>query len=337
MRKVFFIVLLVSLCCVSCKLTPTRLVGKAQGTYYSIVYYDARHRNLQPQVDSLLAAFDLVASLWVDSSELCQFNRCADSMEVSECMADLFEKSMSISALTGGAFDCRVAPLVSAYGFARSNRRDLTQQDIDSLMVLCQAPVWLSKGSDGRKVLHKANAASRLDFNAIAQGYSVDLLCDMLQTYGIGSFIVDVGGEVRSAGAKPDGTPWSVGVERPAEDREDAREVDVAIPLVDCSIVTSGSYRKYYEKDGMRFSHTIDPATGRPVSHTTLSASVIDDKAWRADALATAFMVMGYERATAWLAAHSDIDKVYFIYDDNGENARRATPAFQRLIDDFDE
>ena len=309
--------------------SPIRLLGEAQGTYYSVVYYDSQNRDLSPQIDSLLDVFDLTASLWVDSSEICRFNRVEDSLEVSPIFADLFQKSMAINQETDGCFDCRIAPLVSAYGFARSNRRDLTTVQLDSLLRLCHSRVWLDTLADGRYIVHKELSGAMLDFNAIAQGYSVDMLCDMLSSYGITSFLVDVGGEVRSCGYKHDGTPWKVGIERPADNKEDGRDVDVAIPLTDESVVTSGSYRKYYEKDGIRYSHTINPFTGTPVAHTTLSTSVVDKEAWRADALATAFMVMGCEEGRAWLQRHPYVREAYFIYDDNGVLGHYATPQFE--------
>lgn len=320
----------------SCRPTvsePIRLTGNAQGTYYSISYYDHQMRDFTPQVDSLLHAFDLTASLWVDSSEICRFNDATDSLVVSDMFADLFQKSMAISRETDGCFDCRIAPLVKAYGFARTNRRDLSQSAIDSLVALCHSRVWLDTLPNGIIVIHKENAGAMLDFNAIAQGYSVDLLCEMFGRRGVEHYLVDVGGEVRGKGHKNDGTLWKVGIERPALSKNDSRIVEVAIPLSDESVVTSGSYRKYYEKNGVRFSHTINPFTGLPVAHTTLSTSVIDKEAWRADALATAFMVMGYKDAQDWIRRNPHVKEAFFIYDDNGEYRHYATPDFQKRID----
>lgn len=335
--RVVLMAIIVMLLGVACsgsdKEMPFRLSGEAQGTYYSVVYYDNLHRDFQPQIDSILDDFDLTASLWVDSSEICKVNESAMPMKVSERFADIFQKSMMIWSETDGCFDCRIAPLVSAYGFARSNRMELTDVQRDSLLALCHSRVWLDTMADGTIVLHKELPEARLDFNAIAQGYSVDMLCDFLLGQGLSAFLVDVGGEVRTVGHKPNGKPWTVGIERPASDRADGRVVDVAVALSDLSIVTSGSYRKYYEKDGIRYSHTIDPFTGMPVAHTTLSVSVVDGFAWRADALATAFMVMGYERAKEWLAKHTDVSEAYFIFDDNGANGYYATEAFQKRLE----
>ena len=186
--------------------------------------------------------------------------------------------------------------------------------------------------SDGRLI--KECPATELDFNAIAQGYAVDLLAAMLERYGITNYLVDVGGEVIARGGKPDGSPWRVGIERPAADSISAPEVQTAVALHDAAIVTSGSYRKYYERDGVRYSHTIDPATGRPVLHSLLSVSVVDSLCWRADAMATAYMVMGLDKAKQFIATHPNgpgTAAVYFIYDSCGTMTTYETPSFKKL------
>ena len=131
------------------QLQTTRLSGRAQGTYYAIAYIDPQQRNLQPQVDSLLDAFDLTASLWQDNSEIVRFNNSADSLQVSTTFADLFEKSQYVSVMTEGAFDVRIGALVAAYGFARSQRQDMTEKQVDSLLTLCRSRVWIDTATDG--------------------------------------------------------------------------------------------------------------------------------------------------------------------------------------------
>ncbi|MBQ4376464.1 MAG: FAD:protein FMN transferase [Bacteroidales bacterium] len=311
---------------------PVRLAGKAQGSYYSIIYYDKNQRDFKQSIDSLLDDFDLTASLWVDSSEICRVNRATEPIEVSPRFADLFQKSMQIHDLTDGCFDCRIGPLVSAYGFARKQQQDLSDSDRDSLLQLCHGKVWLDTSNSGIITLHKQYPQSALDFNAIAQGYSVDLVCDFLVSKGVKRYLVDIGGEVRTSGKKPDGQEWNVGIERPAADKRDERTVEIAVPITDQSIVTSGSYRKYYEKDGLRYSHTIDPYSGTPVQHSTLSASVVDSTAWRADALATAFMVMGLERGIEWMKQHPEITEVFLIYDNGDGLQHYSTPQFKERI-----
>ncbi|MCR4828296.1 MAG: FAD:protein FMN transferase [Bacteroidales bacterium] len=313
--------------------TPIKLVGEAQGTFYNITYYDSEQRDLQGAIDSLLADFDLTASLWVDSSLLCRVNRNEDSV-LNALFSDLLEKSIMMNQFTEGCFDCRVGQLVRSYGFGNGPRTALSDNQIDSLLAICQQPVAMVETQEGI-VLRKANPATALDFNAIAQGYAVDMVCRFLEQRGISNYLVDIGGEVVAHGCKADSSLWLVGIERPADNRYSAPEIEKAITLKDCSVVTSGSYRKYYQKDGLRYSHTIDPSTGRPVQHTLLSVSVVDTAAWRADALATAFMVMGLERAQTFIAAHpydSGTQAVFFIYSTPDGYATYATPAFEKLI-----
>ena len=173
------------------------------------------------------------------------------------------------------------------------------------------------------------------DFNAIAQGYTVDLLAQLYDTLGIQSYLIDVGGEVIARGTKPDGSPWTVGIERPSENKYSNREIETAIALCNQSVVTSGNYRKYYEHDGVRYSHTLNPSTGQPVNHSLLSVSVISRHSWYADAMATAFMVMGLDQSLQFIQQHPDnpdIQAVFFIYNDHGQYRTHATQAFQSLI-----
>ena len=307
---------------------PIQLQGEAQGTYYSISYYDSQRRDLQPQIDSLLSAFDQTASLWVDSSLLQRINANITDT-VDPLFADMFDKSQQISRYTDGAFDVRIGRLVQVWGFSFKQREEPDSATIAGLLAAAHADVEIIDGH-----ISKTNPATEIDFNAIAQGYSVDMLAAMFDSLGIANYLIDVGGEVIARGCKPDGKPWRVGIERPAVDSISQPVIQTAIALRNASVVTSGSYRKYYEKDGMRYSHTIDPSTGRPVEHTLLSVSVVEQSAWLADAMATAYMVMGLDHARAFIDAHPDgpgTDAVLFIYDDGGTLKEYATKGFKKL------
>lgn len=308
---------------------PTRLVGEAQGTYYSILYLDPRQRNLQPQVDSLLADFDQTASLWVDSSLLRRVNSNATT-RINPLLADLYRLSDSIRRYTDGAFDVRIGRVVQAWGFSFRQREEIDPHTLDSMLLAARCDITLQ----GDSIIIKQCPATELDFNAIAQGYSVDLMARHLESLGIENYLIDIGGEVVSRGTKSDGTPWRIGIERPAENRYSEPIVQTTIAVRDKAVVTSGSYRKYYEKEGVRYSHTIDPATGRPVTHSLLSVTVVDNDCWLADAMATAYMVMGLERAKQFIAAHPNgpgTEAVMFIYDDGGQLKSYATPGFANL------
>ena len=310
-----FFLCLAALIASGCSQQPVHFFGEAQGTYYSIQYYDRHGRDLQPQVDSLLHAFDLTASLWVDSSLLRRLNaNTTDSVDA--LFTALLEHSLTINAYTGGAFDPRIGRIVQAWGFSFRQQKEPDSTELATMLRAARGSVSIDNGR-----LIKEDPATELDFNAIAQGYAVDLLAAMLERYGITNYLIDVGGEVIARGGKPDGSPWRVGIERPSADSISAPVVERAVELRDNAIVTSGSYRKYYERDGIRYSHTIDPATGRPVQHSLLSVSVVDSLCWRADAMATAYMVMGLDSAKRFIAAHPNgpgTKEVYFIYDSCG-------------------
>ena len=307
---------------------PIRLAGEAQGTYYSILYRDPQGRNLQGQVDSLLAEFDQTASLWVDSSLLRRVNANGTDT-VSPLFADLLAKSLDICRYTDGAFDVRVGRLVQAWGFSFRQREEPDSSTLEALLLAARGGIALEE----EKIV-KEIPETELDFNAIAQGYTSDLVARMFDSLGIEDYLIDIGGEVVARGSKAGGKPWMVGIEKPAADRYSAPVVQTAVALRDMALVTSGSYRKYYEKDGVRYSHTIDPGTGRPVEHSLLSVSVVEKECWLADAMATAYMVMGLDSAKAFIAAHPGgpgTGAVLFIYDDGGRLATYATPEFNAL------
>lgn len=292
-----------------------KLNGKAQGTYYSIIYYDKEGRDLQGEIDSLLKDFDMTASLWEDESLIRRVNENRDSV-VNEDFVELVEMSQEMHKYSNGAFDCTVGKLVNAWGFGFSKREEMSDKVIDSLRQYVGVQPIIIRNNSGIAIVRKATPESTIDFNAIAQGYSTDMVSRFLESKGIENYLVDIGGEVYAKGCKPDSSSWTVGIERPAENKYSSPEVEMSIELRDQSVVTSGNYRKYYEKDGVRYSHTIDPKTGRPVEHSLLSVSVVDKSAWRADALATAFMVMGLEKAKAFIKEHPEdsMEKVIFIY-----------------------
>lgn len=310
------------------------LSGETQGTFYSIIYYDAQARNMQHEIDSILDAFDMSCSLWKEESLLRRINR-GETDSLDYILERMFCHSAQINLYTEGAFDCAIGELVRTWGFAFDSMQDVSPERISEL----QAKAALSRDysiektdSSSRLVYHKG---SEYNFNAIAQGLVVDIIADFFNRNGIESYLINVGGEIIAKGTKPDGSHWKVGIEKPAKDKDSNPEVELAIRLDNMSVVTSGNYRKYYEKDGTRISHTIDPNTGCPVTHALLSVSVVSLESWFADAMATAFMVMGLEKSLKFIADHPDnpdIQAVFFIYDDNGEYKDHSTPAFEKLI-----
>jgi len=335
MKKIFFIFLIITTI-ISCKqnksLKLVKFVGEAQGTYYAITYYSETGESLQNQIDSILKEFDLIASLWEPNSTICKINR-SDSLAIADSVfIDLFNKSVSISKITNGYFDFTVGQLVNAWGFGFEGRTKLDKQKVDSLLKYVGYKNVEIK--DGKII--KTNPNIKIDFNAIAQGYSVDIIAKFLRDKGIENYLVDVGGEVLGAGKKPDGSMWTVGIEKPSENANSERILKAKINLFDKAIATSGNYRKYYEENGIRYSHTIDPKTGYPVKHSLLSVTVLANECWEADAYATAFMVMGLEKSLDFINKNNKIE-AFFIYTDNKGNIKTySTNGIKQLIEELE-
>lgn len=312
----FLFLISVLLFSLSCKkeIHPVKLFGEAQGTYYAITYYDEQMRNFQPELDSLFKAFDLSASVYVKGSVISRFNRNDTSAVADTTFTVIFNRAMEVSEHTGGAFDITVMPLVNAWGFGYTDRSKVDSAKVDSLLKLVgYQRIKLMNGK-----LIKEDTAMMIDYNAIAQGYTCDVIGGFLEAKGIQNYLIDVGGEVFGMGQKPDGSSWVVAIEKPAEDATSGREIQITVPLRDKALATSGNYRKYFEEGGHKYSHTINPATGYPVEHSLLSVSVLATDCMTADAYATAFMVFGLEKTKAFLQANTGLE-AYLIYDDHGE------------------
>ena len=314
----------------SCKeVEPTHIIGEAQGTYYSILYYDSLNRNFKRDIDSILKDFDQSVSLWVANSILSRVNRNDTTVILDKYFIDNFNLSEKISKRTNGAFDVTVSPLVEVWGFGYENRTSVDKHIVYSLLPLIN---YRNIKMENGKII-KADPRMKIDFNAIAQGYSADVVGNFLETKGIKNYLIDIGGEVKAKGEKYGGKPWKIGIEKPAADKNSERTIKAIITLKDKSVATSGSYRKYFEENGVRYSHTIDPKTGYPVQHSLLSVSVIANNTAVADAYATAFMVMGYKKALDFVEADTSLE-AFFIWSDSltGNYKTFATEGFEKYI-----
>jgi thiamine biosynthesis lipoprotein len=328
MNRLFIVLLIFIYACGNqTRVEPVRLAGEAQGTYYSVIYYDSLQRNFQPQIDSLLTAFDQSVSLWVPGSVLSRVNR-NEEVVPDKYFIDNFNLSMQVAKETDGAFDPTVGSLVRAWGFGFDASRKVDSRIVDSIL---QFTGYHRVRIDSGKLV-KNDERTTIDFNAIAQGYSVDLVGTFLEARGIENYLVDIGGEVKARGVKPDGSFWKIGIEKPARQKNDERELKEIIVLKNKSVATSGSYRKFYEKDGVRYSHTVDPKTGYPVQHSLLSVSVVADNTALADAYATSFMVMGLERSKQFLRLHPELDAFFIYADDQGNYRTYATEGFKKYV-----
>lgn len=288
--------------------------GTTQGSYYSIIYYDEQNRDFSGDFDSIFREIENTLSLWDENSMISRVNRNDESVVLNQIFIDNFNYAMRAAELSEGYFDPTVGPLVSAWGFHFKDGVEMTPEIVDSLKQF--VGYHKIKIEDGKVI--KENPDMTLDFNAVAQGYTTDMIGDFLLLNGVENFLVDVGGEILAMGNKPNGDLWKVGIEKPAEDKDAERIVQEIVELKDKSIVTSGNYRKYVERNGKRYSHSIDPNTGFPAANNMLSATIIcDDTSW-ADCLASICMLVGMERAKEILATQEGV-KAFFIYEEEGE------------------
>ena len=280
-----------------------RISGQTMGTTYRVVVASPPSalvaERLQQQVDQLLEKINDQMSNYRPNSELSRFNS-SDSIDwqpVSAELALVVAEAQQISRNTNGRFDATVGPLVILWNFGPNRHQDQVPSDDDINQELQRTGFQHIAVRTDPPALKKDQPDIELDLSAIAKGYGVDQVAELLLQQSDGAFLVEIGGEVRTSGHKPDGTAWKVGIESPLENR---RDIQRAVPLSDVALATSGDYRNYFEQNGKRFSHTIDPSTGRPVSHQLASASVLSDRCMTADAIATSLMVMGPDEGYNW-------------------------------------
>ncbi len=242
---------------------------------------------------------------------------------------DVFQLAMDVSRETNGAFDITVAPLVNAWGFGFKSGEKPTAKQVDSLrQIIGYQKVSLVDGK-----IRKQDPRMMLDCSAIAKGYGTDVVANFLRSRGVKNFMVEIGGEIVTCGVNPSRVPWKVGVIKPTDDSLNvSHEVQTVLNVTDIAMATSGNYRRFYYKDGKKFAHTIDPASGYPVQHNILSATVLAKTCATADAYATSFMVLGLDGARKVLERHPEL-MAYFIYDDGqGNNAVWFSPSLKDKI-----
>ncbi|MCX6333456.1 MAG: FAD:protein FMN transferase, partial [Bacteroidia bacterium] len=303
----------------SCKKKPeySNFTGTAQGTTYSIVFENSDQRNpldLRTEVENILYDFDMSLSLYKDSSILSRINRNEDAVP-DKFFTEVFKRSAEISRLTSGAFDVTVGPLVRAWGFGPDEHRDFSEARIDSLLQL----VGMNKVELVNGRIRKADPRISLDFNAIAQGFSVDVIARYFNDLGIKSYLIEIGGEVRVKGVRGS-SMWRIGIDRPVDNNMvPGNDLEAVIEIKDRSLATSGNYRKFYVENGIKYSHTIDPKTGYPAKNQLLSATILASDCATADGIATACMVMGKEKSIEFLDLHPEFEG-YFIYSDESGN-----------------
>ncbi|HEX5669303.1 MAG TPA: FAD:protein FMN transferase [Chitinophagaceae bacterium] len=289
--------------------------GAAQGTSYNITYLAGAYSNYRQSIDSIFNQIDQSLSTYIPGSIISRVNRNDPTVLVDDHFTNVFFRSIEISENTKGMFDVTVAPLVNAYGFGPNKKQSLDKVRVDSLL----DNVGYKKVRLENRKLIKESPEVMLDFNAIAQGYTVDVLASFLESKGIHNYLIELGGEIRAKGEKLDGDQWTIGVEQPEESPVDGISLNTKIGLQNKSLATSGNYKKFYVERGNKYTHIINPITGLPAKSNLLSATVIAGDCMTADAYATAFMVMGLDSSKKFLLDHKELGlDFFFIYDDRG-------------------
>ncbi len=313
---------------------PTvRFTGSTMGTGYDLKLIPAGGRvipaGFQSQVEAQLAQINRAMSTYDPESELSRFNRHpgTDWVAVSPALQSIVAEALRISDLSNGAFDITVGPLVNLWGFGPEPRRDTVPTDAEIAQARERVGYWHLQAREQPPALKKARADLYLDLSAIAKGYGVDRLAQLAEAAGIVNYLVSIGGEIRAKGHNGRGQPWTIAVEKPVVGQ---RTVERLIRPGDHSVSTSGNYRNFFEHNGQRYSHLINPQTGQPVVQSLASVTVISDQAMIADATATTLMAAGSD--TGWeLATRHHLAAFFIVVSPNGFE-ERYTPEFERYL-----
>jgi thiamine biosynthesis lipoprotein len=302
--------------------------GRTMGTTYHIIYFDAKERDFRESVDSLLAVFNQSVNTYLEEAEITRFNTGHSLRFNLPFFLPVLERSREIAAASHGAFDPTVMPLVNAWGFGPAEPMHPDSVAIDSILQF----VGMDKVRFNDDSIWKSDPRVQLDFSAIAKGYGVDVVADFLKDQGVRNLFVEIGGEVVTAGTNiNEKRAWRVGILHPNSTQDNQHFIAFA-ELKDKGLATSGNYFNYRIENGKKFSHTIDPDTGYPVQREILSASVFAKDCMTADAWATAFMVMGHERAITLLNSLNDIEAFLTYSNKDGSIGTFSTPGIEQAL-----
>lgn len=305
--------------------------GVAFGTTYHITYKGTE--DLQKEMEAEMEKFNTSLSTYSNTSTISRFNQSGTEpfdLGKDPWMLKMVQESLHFSELSNGAFDITVGPLVNLWGFGPKAKSDPTQAKIDSIKTFVGYKLLKLENNQ----LTKLDSRIQLDCGAIAGGYASDIIAEFLQKQGIKDYMVEIGGEVVLHGRNPDGNKWRIGINKPVDDSTSINnEIEKRLLITDKALSTSGNYRSFYVKDGKKYAHTIDPKSGYPVQHSLLSATIIANDCFTADALATACMVVGVDSAMTLIESLSNVE-AFFIYNDGGpENKFKFTSGFEAYLD----
>ena len=308
----------------------THLQGSTMGTTYNVKYSpidtvdDAvMHR----RIDDILIRVNRLMSTYDPDSELSRFNQFRSTVpfELSPQTLFVMHEAQRLSALTQGALDVTIGPVVNLWGFGPTKRPEVIPTQAQIQQVLQQ--VGVDKLVLDNTTAIKLNPDLYVDLSPIAKGYAVDAVVEALLAQGVTSYLVEIGGEMRVAGTKVDGQRWRIAIEKPVTNERILQRI---IEIGDKGIATSGDYRNYYEQDGVRYSHLIDPLNGMPVAHNLVSVTVVHSSTMTADGLATALMIAGADEAKA-IAEYNQL-AVLLITMQNGEYVEWVSSQFDQWV-----
>jgi thiamine biosynthesis lipoprotein len=309
------------------EMKPYTIKGLAQGTDYTIVYYAKDSVATKSDIDSLLAEIDQSMSLYQKGSLINQFNAAEKQIKTDRFLNDVLKRSFEINADTKGLFDITVASLVQAWGFGpKATINEPSETEIKSLLsCIGMQNLKLENG-----ILIKTKPCIQIDLNGIAQGYSVDLIADYLTKKGIKSYVAELGGEIRIAGPKPDGTPMKIGIEGPDEHNEPAIR-HIAL-LNQGAITTSGNYRRFHQSGKKKITHLIDAKTGYPLENEMISVTVYAADAITADGYDNALMGMHLNEALKFIAERKNLEAYFVYHKKDGSIADTLSTGFKKIL-----
>jgi len=309
------------------------LSGLTMGTTYTIklnlVDTNIDRTRISTEVNQRLDKINSQMSTYMETSRLSIFNK-SNTQDWEEIPADLYkviEEALRINQLSYRAFDITIGPVVNLWGFGPKAQLEIVPDESTIREVLD------SVGSEHIHLRKEPYAIKKdkpdlyIDLSAIAKGYAVDVIADYLDELSLNNYMVEIGGEIKTKGINPDNKIWHIGIEKPLDDQ---RSVQTVIILNNTAMATSGDYRNYFEENGIRYSHTIDPSTGKPITHKLASVTVLHPSAMTADALATALLVLGPERGSE--LAHSENLASLFIVRDKDNFIEIMTPQFKHAV-----
>ncbi len=301
--------------------------GQTQGTTYHIKY-KVNGDSINPsEITSLLHNIDLSMSGYIDSSVISRINNNDPNVTTDKLFNEIYKISLKIYKMTDGFFDITVGPLVKAWGFMPTGHLQMDSAKVDSLKQF----VGMDKIKLVNNRLIKDDPRILLDLNSIAQGFSVDYVASYLESKKITDYIVEIGGEVNAKGLNDKGELWKVGVDLPESNIEN-RGLEAVLSISGKSVTTSGSYRKYFEENGIRYSHTINPKTGYPTHHNLLSVTIVADNCTMADGFDTPILVMGLEKGKEFVKKHKKLEAFFIYSDENGELKTWQTKGFDKYL-----